>query len=233
MVKQMRASGAAMAALGLGLIPAARTARLVLPTLAMVFALGLGLSGFWLGKQVGAQTQRFDLQFESALAQNETDKAAARATLDAAYGQLAIERSTRRGLETALQQAQIELGRARDQLAFFEHLLPADPGADVSIRAFELEKQGSALQYRILLTRNASDGASFEGRLRFSAKGLQDGKVVHITLESGKALDFNQFRRSIGLLKLPTGFVPQSVTVDILRAGKVRASHTVALSGVD
>lgn len=223
-----------MTALGLvGRFPATRRARLVLPTLALVFALGLGLSCFWLGKQIGGQTQRFNLQFESTLAQSRTDLAAAHATLDAAYGQLAVEKSTRWGLETALQQAQTELGRAHDQLAFFEQLLPASPGGAVSIRAFELERQGSALQYRVLLTRNASDGAVFDGLLRFAAKGVQNGKVVHVTLEPGQALNFDQFRRSTGLLGLPAGFVPQSVTLDVLRAGKVHASHTVALSRAD
>lgn len=222
-----------MTALDLGRFSAARRTRLVLPALAMVFALGLGLSCFWLGGQVGGQTQRFGLEFESALAQNKMDLIAARTALDAAYGQLTIEKSTRRGLETALQRAQADLGRAHDQLAFFEQLLPADPGGGVSIRAFDLEQQGSALQYRILLTRNASDGVIFDGLLRFAAEGVRDGKAVYITLDPGKALDFDRFRRSTGVLGLPAGFVPQSVTVDILQGGRVRASQTVALSDLD
>ncbi|MEO6959746.1 MAG: DUF6776 family protein [Burkholderiaceae bacterium] len=123
--------------------------------------------------------------------------------------------------------------RAHDQLAFFEQLLPADPDGAVSIRAFELEQRGAALHYRVLLTRNASDGAAFDGLLRFSAKGVQDGKTVRLMLEPGQALGFDQFRRSTGLLGLPSGFVPQSVTLDVLRAGKVYASRTVALSLAD
>ena len=233
MVKQMRGSDTAMTALGLGGFPATRRARLVLPTLTLVFALGLGLSCFWLGKQTGGQTQRLNLEFESALAQNKTDLATVHTTLDAAYGQLAVEKSTRWGLEAALQQAQTELGRARDQLAFFEQLLPAGPDGAVSIRAFELEQQGSALQYQVLLTRNASDGAVFDGLLRFASKGVKEGRTVHLTLEPGQTLNFDQFRRSTGLLRLPAGFVPESVTLDVLRAGKVHASHTVALSRPD
>ncbi|MEO6959556.1 MAG: hypothetical protein ABI228_00960, partial [Burkholderiaceae bacterium] len=65
MVEQVRGSDTAMTGLGLGRFPVTRRARLVLPALALVFALGLGLSGFWLAKQIGGQTQRFDLEFES------------------------------------------------------------------------------------------------------------------------------------------------------------------------
>ena len=233
MVRQVRGSSAAVMGLGQGHFPVTRRARLVLPALALVFALGLGLSGFWLGQQTGGQAQRSNFEFESVLAQNETDLVAMRATLDAAYGELAVEKSTRSGLEAVLQQVQAELGRAHDQLAFFEQLLPADPDGGVSIRAFEIERRGSVLRYRVLLTRNASDGTVFDGLLRFAAKGIQDGKTVHLVLEPGKALDFDQFRRSTGLLRLPSGFVPQSVTLDVLRARKVHASRTVALARAD
>ena len=44
--------------------------------------------------------------------------------LDAADGELVIERAARQELETQLRAAQAEVGRVRDQLAFYEQLLP-------------------------------------------------------------------------------------------------------------
>ncbi|MGE8589650.1 MAG: hypothetical protein ACN6OD_09670, partial [Alcaligenes sp.] len=54
--------------------------------------------------------------------------------LDTADGELVIERAARQELETQLRTAQAEVGRVRDQLAFYEQLLPAGPEGSVDIR---------------------------------------------------------------------------------------------------
>ncbi|AIT26686.1 hypothetical protein [Bordetella holmesii] len=43
------------------------------------------------------------------------------------------------------------------------------------------------------------------------------------------ALHFDQFQRSQGVLALPEGFVPESVTVTVLEEGTVRATRNVKL----
>src|SRR3546814_19832949 len=79
-----------------------------------------------------------------------SELAGARAEADALEGKLAVEESTRKGLEASLQALQSELGRARDQLAFFDQLLPPGPKGAVSIRALEVEHLGPTLQYKEL-----------------------------------------------------------------------------------
>jgi hypothetical protein len=49
-------------------------------------------------------------------------------------------------------------------------------------------------------------------------------------LAPGLALSFDQFQRREGHLALPQGFVPESVTIDVLEGDAVKASRTVTLS---
>jgi len=145
-----------------------------------------------------------------------------------------------------LQATQAELGRARDQLAFFDELLPPGPDGAVSIRAFQIEQQGATLRYRILLMRNAPEGSTFDGEIQFEATGTLNGRTAKMPLlpvQSGVvppgsetdtvagrlALNFDQFQRRSGLLSVPVGFVPKSVVLNVLEGKIVRVSRKAEL----
>lgn len=227
-----------------------------------VLGLLLGLAAgalsarYWLQSEASKQynTMRQQMQLELDRAHGELNNA--RAQVDAMTGKLVVEESTRKGLEASLQSTQAELGRARDQLAFFDQLLPPGPKGAISIRALEVERLGPTLQYKVLLMRNAQDGELFKGHMQFVAAGVwQDGKADKITLravfapgasdESGPdpgaasqaasdtgefALSFEEFQRSGGLLGIPDGFIPKTVTANVLEGNTVRVSRTVTLA---
>lgn len=175
--------------------------------------------------------------------------------LNAAEGRIEIERATNDRLTAELRQAQIESGTLRNDLAFFEQLIPADPrNGQVSIRSAELERQGQALRYRVLLMRAGRPGGEFKGNLQFSATGSRAGGSATIELaplaavpaEPGTkpaagasspapsnplALSFRQYQRAEGTLELPAGFSPRSVTVRVLEGGVVRSQSTVNIPG--
>lgn len=179
------------------------------------------------------------------MAQAEAESRELRSRLDAAGGELAVEQGMRKGMEQQLQAAQAELGRVRDQLAFFEQLLPPGPKGSLDIRAVAFERQGAALRYRVLLMRNAGNGDAFRGSLQFIAGGMQKGKrVTHELLplqvradgsvapptEAGKellALNFDQYQRSLGVLAVPPGFIPSTITVRVLEGDAVRVVRNV------
>ncbi|CAB3647513.1 hypothetical protein LMG26841_04663 [Achromobacter dolens] len=173
-----------------------------------------------------------------------------RGQLDTADGELVIERSARQELETQLHAAQAEVGRVRDQLAFYEQLLPPGPEGTVDIRGAQIDREGGGLRYKVLLMRSGRNGgAQFTGTLRFQATGTLKGEIVTVDLapmqvkaESGPvpvsgetttaaslALQFDQYQRSQGVLAVPEGFVPESVTISILEGDVVRASRSVKL----
>ncbi|MDS1140387.1 hypothetical protein RE432_08050 [Pusillimonas sp. SM2304] len=239
-------------------VPPRKKGKAGLLVLGLLAGLVLGAAGARYGfqseasRQYGAMKQHMQRELDSS----QDQLAGARAQVDALLGQLVVEESTRKGLEASLQATQAELGRARDQLAFFDQLLPPGPKGAISIRALEVERIGPTLQYRVLLMRNAQDGAPFRGHMQFVAKGKQqDGAQAEVTLkpvlapgaaetvadaggqaavDTGEfALSFDEFQRGGGLLSIPDGFTPQAVTLNVLEGNKLRVSRTVDLSGGD
>lgn len=187
---------------------------------------------------------------EEAMRQQATQLRYTQGQLDTADGELVIERSARQELETQLHAAQEEIGRVRDQLAFYEQLLPPGPEGSVDIRSVQIDRNGAGLRYKVLLMRSGRSGAApFTGTLRFQATGTLKGETVTVDLapmqvkaESGPvaatgestaaaslALQFDQYQRSQGMLAVPEGFVPESVTVSVLEGETVRASRSVKL----
>ncbi|CAM5199001.1 hypothetical protein CDEF62S_03569 [Castellaniella defragrans] len=125
------------------------------------------------------QAQNTDLQTQLTKAQ---------ASLTSLQNQTGVQGGTQRALQDKVTELQQALGSTRDQLSFYEQLLPAGPAGTVAIRAFNVQPKGDFLQYRVLLTRSVPDqSAPFGGRLRFVATGRQDGKTVKVELSSPKA----------------------------------------------
>lgn len=164
---------------------------------------------------------------------------------DILEGRLAVETSTRKGLEVTLDVVQNQLGAAREQIAFFEELLPPGPVGSVSIRALDFQQKGSTLEYRVLLMRNGANPAPFDGMLEFQASGHAANEAVTVDLEpvrartvkdndaasaSTLALQFDQFQRSAGLLQVPEGMTLDEVTLNVLEGQTLRTSRTVNLS---
>src|SRR3546814_19523583 len=90
------------------------------------------------------------------------------------------------------------------------------------------------------------------GRMRFVATGRQQDKTVKIELSADVAqapaanadtiqdsgadplgLAFDRLQRSAGVLRIPPGFVPKSVTLEILEDGAIRASRDTQVEGAD
>jgi len=226
--------------------------RWLLILMLLTLALG-GVAGYRYGVYtraaagVEAQAEMAGRQ-AAALSQLDAEKRFLRAQLDTADGELAVERAARTELEQQLRNAQAELGRVRDRLAFYEQLLPPGPQGSLDIRALEVERRGNGLRYRVLLMRNSGgSAAAFDGSLQFMATGVQRGRTVTLELvpmqvradgsaaasdDIGKgllAVHFDQYQRSQGVLEIPPGFVPESVTLRVLEAGAVRATRTVPL----
>lgn len=199
-------------------------------------------------------------QLQGKLQQEQLQSSALQARHDALEGQLLVEESTRKSLEASLHSAQAELSSLRERLAFFDQLLPPGPSGSVGIRALDIELFGSTLYYKALLSRHASGDKPFSGTLQFLAKGHLDGQPEQLDLKPATAelppdvaggqsatstntvasadsdpfqLAFDQFQRVEGLLALPPGFVPDSLTVNVLEGKVVRASRRVLLAETD
>lgn len=225
------------------------------PALAIVLALLLGVvtgvAGGWFWAQARPQSPVPQaaalLAPDEALLRSQEELILLRSQLAMRDGELAVEQAARQRLEEQVSGLQRDLGAERDRLAFFEQLLPSGPGGSVDIRSASFERFGSALQYRVLLMRNGKVDAPFQGSLRFMAAGTENGKAATRELRPMQAdpsgqpipgtpetavkheLNFDQYLSAKGVLWIPAGFVPASVTVQVLEGDAVKTAYRVEL----
>ncbi len=169
----------------------------------------------------------------------------AQAVLDS---RLAVAESAQAALGQELAAARGEITRLQRRVAFFERLVPdGNEGNRISIRSAEVHSLGSNLvQYRVLVMRHGPAHEPFEGTLQFVATGNHDGSSATIPLErlataptseSGASaqaeaagLNFQQYQRASGLLAIPPGFEPATITVRVIQGKAVKAEHTMTLA---
>lgn len=146
--------------------------------------------------------------------------------------QLSLDQATQQALEKNLGEKQNEIGSLRDQLAFYEHLLPLSDKGTVHIRALDLDRQSDdVLHYKLLLQRPAGLDR-FNGHMQFMAQGQQNGESVNIVLNTAGAdpadttvIEFDQFLRTTGLLDVPPALKIDTVTLHIYQGKQLRATH--------
>lgn len=200
----------------------------------VILVLGVGI-GFalraWLDQDTTSVLNQWQQQITEQKRELENEQRLSQSLLT----QQMLDAATQQALEQSLGQKQAEIGQLKEQLAFYEHLLPlADKGA-VQIRALDVEQRGDVLHYRLLLQR-ATANPVFKGHIEFTAAGQQDQDSVTIPLtaagndSSELAITFEQFLRTAGLLPLPPNFMPDSITMRIFEGKRLRATHTVTLT---
>jgi hypothetical protein len=232
--------------------------------LAAVLLAGTASGGYWAALRQGGSDQpasspssgdgedRRLAALDGLLAEQTAKTRALQAQLARAAGETEVEQSARKELETQLYALQGELGRSRDDLAFYEQLLPAGPAGTIAVRGAELTPRGRTLRYQVLVMRSTGPGAApFTGRLQFVAEGRLSGKRQTVVLQPAQGpadlpapalqpthspapvaeltLKLDRYQRSQGVLALPEHFVLEKVTINVLQGNTVRASRSLAL----
>lgn len=216
------------------------------PLRAMLIAVVLGLSGaiaMWtydLGrsftgfKPATTVAQLSFLQEQLKTVSAERDRF--QTTVNAAESQLNIEHSVQAQLTRQIKTLESENVKLKDDLAFFESLLPTNTGAaGIAIRRFkvEMEKSGQ-LRYRVLLMQGGKLPSEFAGSYQLVLTLVQQGKSAMMTFPKADATDkfklsFKHYQRIEGVLALPEDATVTSVQIKILERGAMRAQQSVNL----
>ena len=197
--------------------------------LGLIIGLFIG-SGFayYVSQSVGLQQSH--LKTELMLSQTELQQL--RLQNQTLETQLSLEQATQQALEKGLGEKQDEIGKLRDQLAFYDQLLPLSNKGTVHIRGLDLESQTeNVLQYKLLLQRPAGLDR-FNGHIQFTAHGHQNGESVNMVLTTAgtdpadtTAIEFDQFLRITGLLNVPPTLKIDSVVLQVYQGKQLRATH--------
>lgn len=187
-------------------------------------------------RELSAEIERLSSQLREVTA--ERDRFAAVAT--AFEAQLKVERAAQEQLAQQVTGLEREANKLREDLAFFESLLPAGSAAKgVVIRSFRMQPDGEpdVLRYRLLVQQSGKPTSDFVGSVQLQVHYAQDGREMTLevpapgAIETARAMEltFRHYQRVEGTLRLPAGAVPRSVLVRILAGGQTHTQQTFTL----
>lgn len=159
-------------------------------------------------------------------------------TANSAESQLNIERSAQKQLAEQVKSLVAENTRLKEDLAFFESLLPNATGpAGIAIRRLKVDQIApNQLRYRLLIMQGGKGDRRFTGTLQLAVTTLQEGKSAMMTFPEGIPaeqqkfkLNFMHYQRVEGVLTLPEGAQTKLVQARVLENGQVRAQLSANL----
>jgi hypothetical protein len=179
-------------------------------------------------------------QLRESVGQLTKETAVLRAGVNASESKLQIERSAQTQLGRQVKALEDENARLKEDLAFFENLIPSEHRDNtLLINRFRVDAGAlpGEFRYRLLLLQGERRDKPFQGNLQLLVTLQQGGKDVIITLpEEGAAqsykISFKYFQRVEGTFRVPPEAQVKGVQVRIFEAGsaQVRATQSFNLS---
>lgn len=218
------------------------------PLMAVFWAVVLGLGAavavwtYELGKNNlpgfhgDAREQMLDLseQVKKLAAENERLATAS----NASQNELKIAQTTQSQLAAQVKNLEAENNRQKEDLAFFDSLLPTNLGAPgITIQRFKAELVApNQVRYRVLVMQGGGVAQQFTGNLQLSITVWQGGKSATMTFPESNTTDltryklaFKYYQRVEGVLNLPEGATIKAVAARVIDRGQVRAQQAVNL----
>lgn len=189
------------------------------------FEFGKGLAGL----DSGSRDELAQLRQESVRLREERDRA--QSVANTAGSLLTTERTAQEHLLAQIKRLEAENRELRDNLGFFEKLLPTAANDGVVIRGLQAEVLGGAqLKWQVLVMQPAARATEFNGRIEITLDGLHNGKPWFASPQGGaQALQLRQYRRLEGVLELPPQTVVKTVTAKVYEGNSVRAVQSFRL----
>lgn len=191
------------------------------------FEKGKDLAGLDIG---GVHQELAELREEVARLRIERDKA--QSLVNTSGSMMTAERSTQERLAAHMRMLEAENRALRDDLGFFEKLMPASGAETLAIRGLQAEVLGGQLRWQVLVIQPAKHAPEFRGRLHLTVAGLLDGKPWTMDLpDSPHDLRFRQYRRLEGMANLPEQAVVKNVSAKVVEGSATRAVQSIKLGG--
>lgn len=198
------------------------------------FSAAIALWAFEFGREIagldsGAKQELARLRAEITRLSGENEKA--QSLSNTAESLLRTERAAQERLAQQVRQLEAERQRLRQDLGFFERLMPAE-GEGLQVRGLMAEPgDPGQLRFQMLVMQHGRNVAEFNGRYDLLLTGQNDGKPWTLALPGGaRPLTLKQYARVEGMVEHPPGAVIKSVQARVIDAkGAVRATQTLKL----
>jgi hypothetical protein len=199
------------------------------------FSAAIALWAFEFGREIagldrGAKEELARLRAEITRLAGENEQA--KSLSNTAESLVRTERATQERLAQQVRQLEAEAQRLRQDLGFFERLMPAAQGEGLQVRGLMAEPgEAGRLRYQMLVMQHGRHTTEFNGRYELLLSGQFEGKPWTLALPGGaKPISLKQYARVEGQVEHPPGAVVKSVQAKVMDAnGTVRATQTVKL----
>lgn len=208
--------------------------RWIIGAIMLGFSAAIALWAFEFGKGIaGLDTNaRDELKLLRAeVMQLRSDREKAQTIANTAGSLLTAEKAAQEKMATHIKQLESDNRAMRDDLGFFEKLMPAGNTDGIAIRSLQAELvSASQLKWQVLVIQPVKNAPDFNGKLDITINGTLAGKPWTTTLSGGaQPLQFKQYRRIEGVLDLPPQAVVKTVTAKITEGLATRSVQTFKL----
>jgi hypothetical protein len=205
------------------------------------FCAAIGLWAFEFGKDIAGldhgtkeelQQARVDLlalRAEVASLKETRDKAQSVAnTVDTL---LTTEKVAQERLATQIKQLEADNQGLRDDLGFFEKLIPAAGAGGIAIRGLQAElRDGREIKWQVMVMQSLKNAPEFSGRLELTFVGAQNGKPWMATSPaSTQSFKLKQYGRLTGHFELPPHTVINAITAKVMEGSVTKAVQSIKL----
>lgn len=208
--------------------------RWIMLAVAFGFCAAIAMWAFELGRDI-AGLDRWDKEELARLRQEvqqlkeANDKALSIANTSGSL--LTAEKAAQERLIAQVRQLQADNQALRDDLGFFEKLIPTSGSETVAIRGLHAVLiTPTQLKWQILVVQAAKNPSEFSGKVELTVSGLLGGKPWSMPMPEGaQPIQVRQYRRVEGLLTLPPQAVIKSVSAKLTEGSATRAVQTIRL----
>jgi hypothetical protein len=198
------------------------------------FCAAISLWAFEFGKDIagldsGAKEELLRLRNDMAKIREERDKA--QSVFNTSASLITAEKAAQERMAAQIKTLEAENRALRDDLGFFEKLIPSSAVEGVAIRGLQAEMLGaSQLKWQVLVIQPTKNAPEFRGKLEVNIVGTLDGKPWMMNLPGGaQPLQFRQYRRIEGMIDLPPLAVVKNVSAKVVEGSHTRAVQSIKL----
>ncbi len=215
--------------------------RWAIVAIVLGFCAAIGLWAFEFGKDIAGlekgsreemghlQVHIAQLQIELQTVKAERDKA--QSIANTADMLVTAEKSAHEGLLAQTKQLEMENRSLRDDLGFFEKLIPASGVDGLAIRGLHAEMLGDrTLKWQVLVIQSGKNPAEFNGHLELSFSGVFNGKPWTAALPGeAPSIRVRQYGRISGEFEVPAQVQIRGVSARVMDGAVARATQSIKL----
>ncbi|MBU0589115.1 MAG: hypothetical protein KJ852_16215 [Gammaproteobacteria bacterium] len=144
---------------------------------------------------------------------------------------LTAEKAVQEQLMAQNKQLEAENRSLRDDLGFFEKLIPSVTSEGLSIRGLQAEVlSGGQVKWQVLVIQPQKNAQEFNGRLELTFNGMRNGKPWTMGLSGGpRTIKLKQYGRMEGIVDLPPDVVLQAVSAKVMDGNVTKAVQSIKL----